>query len=52
VLPYLAAAWPYRSVTDAGSGAANRGWRWFIAMNYAVGFLVTMLLIWWALIRP
>jgi 4-hydroxybenzoate polyprenyltransferase len=51
VLPYLAAAWPYRSVSDADSGSANRGWRWFIAMNYAVGFLVTMLLIWWALIR-
>jgi len=51
VLPYLAAAWPYRSVSDADSGSANRGWRWFIAMNYGVGFLVTMLLIWWALIR-
>ena len=51
VLPYLAAAWPYRSVSDAESGLANRGWRWFIAMNYGVGFLVTMLLIWWALIR-
>lgn len=52
VLPYLAAAWPYRSVDDAGSGAANRGWRRFIVLNYAVGFLVTMLLIWWALVRP
>jgi 4-hydroxybenzoate polyprenyltransferase len=51
VLPYLAAAWPYRSVSDADSGDANRGWRRFIAMNYVVGFLVTMLLIWWALIR-
>ncbi|GAA1515378.1 4-hydroxybenzoate polyprenyltransferase [Agromyces terreus] len=51
VVPYLAAAWPYRSVTDARSGEANRGWRHFIALNYAVGFLVTMLLIWWAAVR-
>ena len=51
VVPYLAAAWPYRSVSDADSGTANRGWRRFIALNYAVGFLVTMLLIWWALVR-
>lgn len=51
VVPYLAAAWPYRSVTDAESGRANGGWRWFIVLNYGVGFLVTMLLIWWALAR-
>lgn len=51
VLPYLAAAWPYRSVSDAASGESNRGWKRFILINYVVGFLVTMLLIWWALIR-
>ena len=51
VVPYLLAAWPYRSVSDAESGTANRGWRRFIAMNYGVGFLVTMLLIWWAMTR-
>ena len=50
-MPYLVTAWPYRSVSDADSGTANRGWRRFIALNYAVGFLVTMLLIWWALVR-
>ncbi|WP_438855820.1 prenyltransferase [Agromyces sp. M3QZ16-3] len=50
VLPYLWAAWPYRSVTDADSGASNRGWRHFILINYVVGFLVTMLMIWWALL--
>ena len=44
VVPYLVTAWPYRSVNDADSGTANRGWRRFIALNYAVGFLVTMLL--------
>jgi 4-hydroxybenzoate polyprenyltransferase len=51
VLPYLWAAWPYRSVTDAASGESNRGWRHFILINYLVGFAVTMLMIWWALIR-
>jgi len=51
VLPYLWAAWPYRSVTDAESGTSNRGWRHFILINYVVGFLVTLLLIWWAMIR-
>jgi hypothetical protein len=51
VLPYLWAAWPYRSVTDAASGESNRGWRHFILINYIVGFAVTMLMIWWALIR-
>jgi 4-hydroxybenzoate polyprenyltransferase len=47
-LPYVLAAWPFRSVSDADSGTANRGWRRFLAINYAVGFLVTMLLIWYA----
>lgn len=51
VLPYLWAAWPYRSVTDAASGESNRGWRHFILINYLVGFAVTMLMIWWALTR-
>ena len=51
VLPYVVTAWPYRSVSDAESGTANRGWRRFIALNYAVGFLVTMLLIWWSFER-
>lgn len=45
VIPYLVLAWPYRSVSDADSGAANGGWRHFLWVNYAVGFLATMLLI-------
>jgi 4-hydroxybenzoate polyprenyltransferase len=50
-LPYLVTAWPYRSVGDERSGLANRGWRRFILLNSLVGFLVTMLLIWWAAVR-
>ncbi|QMU98544.1 prenyltransferase [Microbacterium esteraromaticum] len=48
-LPYLWAAAPYRSVPDADSGTANRGWRHFLWINYACGFVVTMLLIVYAL---
>lgn len=50
-LPYLAAAAPYRSVSDEDAAAANRGWRRFLWINYACGFVVTMLLIWWAAMR-
>lgn len=46
VLPYVAVVAPYRSVPDARAEVANRGWRHFLWINYAVGFLVTMLLIW------
>jgi 4-hydroxybenzoate polyprenyltransferase len=45
VLPYVALAWPYRSISDERAEAANRGWRQFLVVNYIVGFLVTMLLI-------
>ncbi|HWS57309.1 MAG TPA: prenyltransferase [Actinotalea sp.] len=45
VLPYVALAWPFRSVSDEDAASANRGWRQFLVVNYVVGFLVTMLLI-------
>lgn len=46
-LPYLWLALPFRNVSDADSAAANRGWRRFLWVNYACGFLVTMLCIAW-----
>lgn len=49
VVPYLALAWPFRSLPDARAAEANRGWRQFLVANYVVGFGVTMLLIWAAL---
>ncbi|KGM11610.1 prenyltransferase [Cellulomonas bogoriensis] len=49
VAPYVALAWPYRSVPEEFAHEANRGWRRFLWANYVVGFLVTMLLIWTAL---
>lgn len=48
-VPYIALAAPFWSVTDAGSAAANRGWRRFLWVNYAAGFVVTMVCIAWAM---
>ncbi len=45
VLPYIGLAWPYRSVREPEASSAHRGWQQFLAANYVVGFLVTMLLI-------
>jgi 4-hydroxybenzoate polyprenyltransferase len=48
VAPYIAVAAPFTSLDDADSGRANTAWKKFLGINYVVGFLVTMLLIWWA----
>ncbi|WP_309129129.1 prenyltransferase [Microbacterium sp.] len=48
-VPYLVAAAPYARVTDADSARANRGWRHFLWINYACGFVVTLLLILFAM---
>lgn len=50
-LPYVWAAAPFLRISDADSGAANRGWRHFLWLNYACGFVVTMLLILHAAVR-
>lgn len=50
-VPYILAALPYRSISDADSERANRGWKRFLWINYVVGFFVTMLLIAWAFLR-
>lgn len=47
-LPYLVLAAPYWRVSDAASASANRGWRRFLWVNYACGFVVTMVCIAWA----
>ncbi|WP_144794016.1 prenyltransferase [Microbacterium paludicola] len=44
-LPYIVSVAPYLNVDDAHSADANRAWRRFLAINYVVGFAVTMLLI-------
>ena len=50
-LPYAISCAVYWNITDAGAESANRGWKRFLYLNFATGFLVTMLLIWWALLR-
>jgi 4-hydroxybenzoate polyprenyltransferase len=50
-LPYILAVLPYRSLSDADSERANRGWKHFLWLNFLVGFLVTILLIAWSLLR-
>ena len=47
VLPYALTVLPYWDITDANAANANRGWKLFLVINFTVGFLVTMLLIWY-----
>ncbi|MBL8160291.1 prenyltransferase [Candidatus Saccharibacteria bacterium] len=44
-LAYAANVAPYLAITDKTSGLANAGWRRFIWLNYGVGFVVTMALL-------
>jgi len=46
-IPYLANAWPYRSLPDTACEEATAGWRRFLWLNQITGFAVTLLLIWW-----
>lgn len=46
VVPYLVIVARFGRITDETAESANAGWRQFLAANYVVGFLVTMLLIW------
>jgi 4-hydroxybenzoate polyprenyltransferase len=48
VVPYLVTVWPYRSIADADAAAATAGWRRFLWLNQLSGFVVTLLLIWYA----
>ncbi|MBI5162110.1 MAG: prenyltransferase [Micrococcales bacterium] len=50
-LPYALNVAPWLRTTDAASASANRGWRRFLWLNFAVGFLATMLLIAYAVTR-
>lgn len=44
-LPYAISCAQFWNVTDATCESANRGWKRFLWLNFATGFLVTMLLI-------
>ena len=50
VLLYIAAIAPWWSVSDAAAEAANKGWRWFLLLNFITGAVVVLVLFeWWAL---
>ena len=48
-LPYATVCARFWNITDATCESANRGWKRFLWLNFATGFVVTMLLIAWAL---
>lgn len=50
VLPYAFSCAAYWNIVDADAETANRGWRRFLYLNFVTGFLVTLLLIWWAVL--
>jgi len=50
-LPYALSCAPHWNITDTEAETANRGWRRFLYLNFATGFFVTMLLIWWSILR-
>lgn len=50
-VPYIANVAPYFSVADNDAGRANKGWKRFLWLNFVTGFLVTMLLIWYAAVQ-
>ncbi|WP_235007969.1 prenyltransferase [Microbacterium timonense] len=49
-VPYLVTVWPYRSLADEEAPAATAGWRRFLWLNQLSGFIVTLLLIWYAVL--
>jgi len=42
VVPYLVAVLPFGAITDETAQRANTGWRWFLALNFLAGALVTL----------
>lgn len=50
-IPYLLIVGPFWNITDATCEKANNGWRKFIWLNFFAGFVVTLLVIWYAIVR-
>ncbi|CAN5281921.1 prenyltransferase [soil metagenome] len=51
-VPYFVSVLPYWSLSDADAASANRGWRRFLWLNFLSGFVVTMVLIAFAVLHP
>lgn len=49
-LGYLAAIAPWWSISDERAQSANRGWRWFLLLNFLSGAIVVLVALeWWRL---
>ena len=49
-LLYIAAVIPWWRVEDAMAEAANKGWKWFLLLNFVTGAVIFLVLFeWWAL---
>lgn len=47
---YLLAIAPWWSVADSRAESANRGWKWFLFLNFLTGAVVVLVLLeWWAI---
>lgn len=44
-IPYLLAVAPFWYITDDTATTANRGWRWFLAINFVAGAWITLVAI-------
>ena len=53
VLLYIAAVAPWWRVSDEKAESANRGWKWFLLLNFITGAAVFLVLFeWWAQTVP
>ncbi len=50
ILPYIAVVAPWWRVPDAQAESANKGWKWFLFLNFLTGAVVFLVLFeWWEL---
>jgi 4-hydroxybenzoate polyprenyltransferase len=50
-VPYLVIVAPFWNITDTTCESANAGWKKFIWLNFFAGFVVSLLVIWFAIVR-
>ena len=51
-LGYLAALVPFWSITDETASKANKGWKWFLALNFIAGAVVVLVVLEYWRISP
>jgi len=50
-LPYVVITAQFWMITDETAESANRGWKRFLLLNFVAGAIVTMLMIYWTMVR-